>query len=77
MTLRRDKSLQARELIMDAIKFKMVLSYQQGKTSLGTLAQKLGMTLSEALDLLADLGIPAPLSFDDYLAGNESLRKLF
>ena len=73
----KEKSSEARELIMDGIKYKMLLSYKQGKASLGTLAKKLGITLSEALDLLASLGIPAPISYDDYLQGNESMKKLF
>src|SRR3989344_2324956 len=73
----KEKSSEARELIMDGIKYKMLLSYKQGKASLGTLAKKLGMSISEALDLLASLGIPAPISYDDYLQGHESMRKLF
>lgn len=73
----KEKSSEARELIMDGIKYKMLLSYKQGKASLGTLAKKLGITLSEALDLLASLGIPAPISYDDYLQGHGSMRKLF
>ena len=51
--------------------------YKQGKVSLGTLAKKLRMSISEALDLLADLGIPAPISYDDYLQGHKSMKKLF
>ena len=51
--------------------------YKQGKVSLGTLAKKLRMSISEVLDLLADLGIPAPISYDDYLQGHESMKKLF
>jgi len=73
----KEKSSEARELIMDGIKYKMLLNYKEGKASLGTLAKKLGMNLSEVLDLLASLGIPAPISYDDYLQGHESMRKLF
>ncbi|MBI2119100.1 MAG: hypothetical protein HYT97_05685 [Elusimicrobia bacterium] len=73
----KEKSSEARELIMDGIKYKMLLSYKQGKASIGTLARKLGMNLSEVFELLASLGIPAPITFDDYLQGNESMRKLF
>jgi predicted HTH domain antitoxin len=73
----KEKSSEARELMMDGIKFKMLLGYKQGKVSLGTLAKKLGMNLVDALDLLASLGIPAPISYDDYLQGLETARKLF
>ena len=73
----KEKSSEARELMLDGIKYKMLLGYKQGKVSLGMLAKKLGMSLSDALDLLASLGIPAPISYDDYLQGLETARKLF
>ena len=73
----KEKSSEARELMLDGIKYKMLLGYKQGKVSLGILAKKLGMPLTDALDLLASLGIPAPISYDDYLQGLETARKLF
>ena len=73
----KEKSSEARELMLDGIKYKMLLGYKQGKVSLGMLAKKLGMSLSDVLDLLASLGIPAPISYDDYLQGLETARKLF
>lgn len=73
----KEKSSEARELMLDGIKYKMLLGYKQGKVSLGTLAKKLGMPLSDALDLLASLGIPAPVTYDDYLQGLQTARKLF
>ena len=73
----KEKSSEARELMLDGIKYKMLLGYKQGKVSLGMLAKKLGMPLTDALDLLASLGIPAPISYDDYLQGLETARKLF
>lgn len=63
----KEKSAEARELIMDGIKFKLIRNYNQRKASLGTLARKMGMTVSEAIDFLAELGIPAPISYQDYL----------
>src|SRR5215472_14357559 len=73
----KEKSSEARELMLAGIKYKMLLGYREGKVSLGTLSKKLGVTLSEALDLLATLGIPAPIGYDDYLQGLETARKLF
>ena len=73
----KEKSSEARELMLDGIKYKLLVGYKQGKVSLGTLAHKLGMSLSEALDLLASLGVPAPISYDDYLQGLKTARKLF
>ncbi len=73
----KEKSSEARELMLDGIKYKMLLGYKQGKVSLGMLSKKLGMPLSDALDLLASLGIPAPITYDDYLQGLQTARKLF
>lgn len=61
----KERSPEARELMLDGIKFKMLLGYKQGKVSLGSLAKKLGVTLSDALDLLASPGIPAPTRYDE------------
>ena len=70
----KEKSSEARELMMDGIKFKLLLGYKQGNVSLGILAKKLDLTLSEAIDFLALLGVPAPISYDDYLSGREMFR---
>ena len=47
----------------------MVKYYKEGKLSLGGLAKKLDISISEAIDLLAKLGIEAPIEFEDYLKG--------
>ncbi len=48
--------------------------YKEGKLSLGGLAKKLDMSISETIDLLAELGIEAPIEFEDYLKGFEVLK---
>jgi predicted nucleic acid-binding protein len=40
-----------------------------GRVSLGTLAHKLDVPLSEAIDLLAEFGVRSPVEYDDYLKG--------
>lgn len=65
----KDKSTVARELIREGWNFLMIRQYRQGKLSLGTLAQKLDLSLSETIDALSDLGIQAPIEYDDYLKG--------
>jgi predicted HTH domain antitoxin len=47
----------------------MIRQYRQGKLSLGALAQKLDLSLSETIDTLSDLGIQAPIEYEDYLKG--------
>ena len=51
----------------------MLKYYKEGKLSLGGLAKKLDVSISEAIDLLKERGIEAPIGFDDYLKGFEVL----
>jgi hypothetical protein len=45
----KEKSSEARELILDGIKYKMLVGYRQGKVSLGTLTKKLGLSLRRSI----------------------------
>lgn len=74
---KKDKSAVARELIEYGLRYRMVKLYREGKASLGTVAKALDCSLSEALDLLAEFGVQAPIDYDDYLAGYQSLKKVF
>jgi len=47
----------------------MLKYYKEGKLSLKGFAKKLNISISEAIDLLAELGIEAPIEFDDCLKG--------
>jgi predicted transcriptional regulator len=66
---RKEVSTVARELMDYGWVFLMLRDYRAGRVSLGTLAQKLDVPLSEAIDLLAELGVRSPLEYDDYLKG--------
>lgn len=70
----KDQSAVARELIAHGWDYTMLRQYKEGRISLGNLSEKLGKSVGETLDLLADLGVPAPIEFDDYLEGLETLR---
>ncbi len=74
---KKDKSAVARELIEYGLRYRMVKLYRERKASLGTVAKALNCSLSEALDLLAEFGVRAPIDYDDYLAGYRSLKKVF
>lgn len=54
--------------------FVMVRYYKEGKLSLEGLARKLDISISEAIDLLAKLGIEAPIEVDEYIKGFEVFR---
>ena len=71
----KEQSEQARELLADGLKYKMLQRYREGKISLGMLSAALELCLSETLDLLASFGISVPVSYDDYLLGRETARK--
>lgn len=73
---RKGKSAIVRELIQEGLIYKALQEYRAGRKSLATLAKDLRMPLSAVLDLLADLGIEAPLTYEDYLEGLETLRQL-
>ena len=66
---RKDRSTVARELLDYGWELMMVKQYREGKLSLTGLALKLECSVSEAIDLLAQLGAEAPIDFDDYLQG--------
>ena len=67
----KDKSTMARELLEYGWDFLMLEYYKEGKLSLSGLAKKLDLSISEAIDLLKERGIEAPIGFDDYLKGFE------
>lgn len=74
-TLHKDKSTIARELFEYGWEFLMFKYYRDGKLSLEGLAKKLDISISEAIDQLAELGIEAPIEFEDYLKGFEVFKE--
>ena len=70
----KDKSTVARELLASGWEFRMIRFYKEGKLSLSGLAARLDLSVSETIDLLAELGIKAPIEYDDYIKGFEAVR---
>jgi len=70
----KEKSAMARELLEYGWDFLMLRYYKDGKLSLEGLAKKLDISMSEAIDLLAEVGIKAPIEFEDYLKGFEAFK---
>jgi len=71
----KEKSSVARELLMDGLKYKMLLGYKEGRVSLAKLSKTLGMSLSEVIDLLSSFGLQSPISYDEYLQAMATSRK--
>ena len=70
----KDKSAVARELMEHGWEYLMVRLYRKGKLSLAGLAAKLDLSVSEAIDVLSELGVESPVDYDDYLEGFEALE---
>jgi len=70
----KSKSTIARDLIEYGWEFLMLKKYKEGKLSLGSLSKKLDTSISETIDLLSELGIEAPIEYEDYLKGFEVLK---
>jgi hypothetical protein len=71
----KGRSTVARELIQQGLQFRMIKQYRDGKLSLEGLTKTLDISVGEAIDLLADLGIESPIEFEDYLKGFEVLAE--
>ncbi|MCR4292824.1 MAG: hypothetical protein NUV76_08090 [Candidatus Kuenenia sp.] len=52
----------------------MVRYYKEGKLSLEGLVKKPDISISEAIDVLANLGIETPIEYEDYLKGFEVFK---
>jgi hypothetical protein len=53
----------------------MLKYYKEGKLSLEDLAKKLNMSISEAIDQLAELGTETPIEFETYLKGFDVFKR--
>lgn len=71
----KDKSTVARELLEYGWEFLMLRHYKEGKLSIEGLARKLNVSISEVIDMLSELGIEAPIEYEDYLKGFEAFRQ--
>lgn len=72
---KKEKSAAARELINAGWTFRWLMEYHRGKISLGKTAENLRVSMSDVLDMLAELGIQNPLRYDEYLEGFQHLEK--
>ena len=72
----KELSAVARELIDEGLVLAAMREYREGKLSLGTLASRMGLSVSEALDALAELGVASPIEYEEYLEGSDTARAL-
>ena len=71
---KKDKSTTARELVRLGKIYFAIIQYKNSKISIERAAKIAGLTISEMMDLLEQLGIKSELGLEDYLEG-ESVAK--
>ncbi len=72
----KELSAVARELIDEGLVLAAMREYREGKLSLATLASRTGLSVSEAIDVLAELGVGSPIDYEEYLEGLDAARSL-
>ena len=68
-----DRTTAARELIEYGWNYYILTQYRLGKLSFEKTAKELHMSISDLLDLLAELGIQSPIQYEDYLEGLKNI----
>jgi predicted HTH domain antitoxin len=72
-----DLSTAVRSLILRGRVLLAMERHRQGRASLSKAAEVAGVSISEMMDLLAEHGIPADLSVEDYREGLRTLREIW
>jgi predicted HTH domain antitoxin len=72
-----DDKAAVRDLISRGRLFLALERYREGKASLGRAAEVAGVSVREMMDLLAEHGIPADLSVEDYRDSLVTLREIW
>jgi|TARA_Y100000310_G_scaffold312550_1_gene359960 hypothetical protein len=72
-----DRSSAARKLIDYGWVYFILKNYREGKVSIGKASKELNLTITETIELLTDLGVKSPISYEEYLEGYESLKEIF
>lgn len=73
----KDKSTAIRELVAYGKIYLAIKLYKEGKISIGRASEIANLSLSETMDLFAELGIKSNITYEDYLEGLKYARELF
>ena len=74
---KKDKSTAVRELVEMGRLYFALQQYIKAKISLGKAAEISGVTISEIMDLMIELGIKNKLEINDYLESVKTAKKIF
>jgi|SRR3989344_6595524 len=73
----KDKFFAARQLINYGWTYFVLKQYKECKISIEKAAKELNLTITEIIELLSELGIKSPLTYEEYLEGYKSLKNVF
>ena len=65
----KDKSTMVRNLVEYGKIYLAIKLYKEGKISIGKAAEIAGLSISETMDLFAELGVKSNIELEDYLEG--------
>src|SRR3989344_8493027 len=74
---KKDKSTIVRELIEWGKVYFAIKEYKDGKLSIGKASEIAGLTISEMMDVLVNLGIKNNIELEYYFEGYGSLKNMF
>ena len=73
----KDKAKMMRELLKKGRIMMAVEDYKSGKISIGKAAKEAGLSISEMMDTLSELGVKSNITKEDYLQGLKNLEKIW
>lgn len=73
---KKDKSTTIRELVELGKIYFAIMKYREGKVSIGKAAEIAGLSISEIVDLLSELGIKGTIELEDYLEGKKFAEEI-
>ena len=72
----KDKSTMVRDLVEYGKIYLAIKLYKEGKISIGKAAKIANLSISETMDLFAELGIKSNIELEDYLEGLKYAREI-
>lgn len=73
----KDKSTAARQLIGNGWKFTVLKLYREGKISTEKAAKDIGISVTEFIELLKELGIRTPIEYEDFLESQKTMKEIW
>ncbi len=72
-----EKAKLIRELVEKGRLMMAIEQYKNGKLSIGKTAKEAGVSISEMMDILSEMGVKSNVTKEDYLQGLKNLKKIW